>query len=459
MAPPRPALQPARPLKYPYNFKFIKDFPKRLFFPPKPQGVGNVRSFKITPIYEISLTDVLDGKHLPPLTLKDFEDYLVFEAHSAENLYFICWFREYNAKYRQWQSANEALPEDKRATFPPELTISFARARGTFFDPSSHLELNLPAELVENLVAQTKQFSNPDPSSLIPIQKYVEDMLRESLMKFVVGACTNSGRLRGFFAIIVGTLAILAGLIPVFLSIFRGDSRFVRLAALPAFWFGALTAIAGFHGVCVVIFLFGDARQLYPYELARPQLQAVPQLAPLSLPLPVQMASKEDASSYVGGTTEEGGITRSKLSPTPEFTDKVVPLSPISNNGFNNYGAGKPSMDDSDSSSDYLPGTAGFIPSYTPSITNSSAKGAGGSLPAGQPFKFDFDSLPPPPSPRRSTEDGPNFLKRPMFVGLTKVFSPVVSRAQWEVIIRSAMLGVLVALLFGGICFALPFDK
>lgn len=47
-----------RPPKYSYDFSHLKSFPHRLLFPPH-SGVGRVRSFKITPVYEISLDDVL----------------------------------------------------------------------------------------------------------------------------------------------------------------------------------------------------------------------------------------------------------------------------------------------------------------------------------------------------------------------------------------------------------------
>lgn len=43
-------------------------------------------SFKVVPIFRVALEDILDGKHLPPLSLKDFEEYLLFDERSAENL-------------------------------------------------------------------------------------------------------------------------------------------------------------------------------------------------------------------------------------------------------------------------------------------------------------------------------------------------------------------------------------
>lgn len=43
-------------------------------------------NFRIQPEYEVRLEDVLARRHLPPLGLKDFEEWLVFVEGSVENL-------------------------------------------------------------------------------------------------------------------------------------------------------------------------------------------------------------------------------------------------------------------------------------------------------------------------------------------------------------------------------------
>lgn len=279
-------------------------------------------------------------------------------------------------------------------------------------------------------------------------------------MKFVVGSCKNAGRRRGLFAIAVGLAAIAVGLAPVLMSVLRGENRWVRLAALFPFWFGAMTAIAGFHGVCVVIFLFGDARQLYPFELCRPTLPAIQPLAPLSLPLPA--TAKSDAASTNDDSRSSYDVAKTG-SVSPWGDDKAIPMSPINGqvestvNHSNTY-RGSPSFDN-------LPETAGFIrstyyePSITATSTNAHTSTAGGSSSAA-PYKFDFDSLPQTNAKRQDSDNKhwSRFLpKRGVFTSLTKVFSPVVTRAQWDIVMRSAILGVLVALVLGGICIAIPF--
>ena len=49
----------------------------------------NIFSLLVTPAIQVSLEDILDRKHLPPLTLREFEDYLLFVERSSENLFVL----------------------------------------------------------------------------------------------------------------------------------------------------------------------------------------------------------------------------------------------------------------------------------------------------------------------------------------------------------------------------------
>jgi hypothetical protein len=44
------------------------------------------RSFRLTPCFQVSVEDVINGKHLPPLGRKEFEEYLLYKEYSIENL-------------------------------------------------------------------------------------------------------------------------------------------------------------------------------------------------------------------------------------------------------------------------------------------------------------------------------------------------------------------------------------
>jgi hypothetical protein len=68
-----------------YSLSALKHAPRRLLSPPTPT-IGSVRSFRLTPYFQVSLEDVLSAKHLPPLGRKEFEDYLLYKEYSIENL-------------------------------------------------------------------------------------------------------------------------------------------------------------------------------------------------------------------------------------------------------------------------------------------------------------------------------------------------------------------------------------
>jgi len=107
-----------------YDFRNISSLPNRIFNPPaivksssslgqnnkssekseKETTFGKVRRFTQTPMCQVKLEDVLDGQHLPPLTLNEFEDYLIHVQFAVEKLYFYFWLKDYTSKYAQWQS-------------------------------------------------------------------------------------------------------------------------------------------------------------------------------------------------------------------------------------------------------------------------------------------------------------------------------------------------------------------
>ena len=69
----------------------------------------------VTPIFQVSLEDVLARRHLPPLGLKDFEEWLLFVEQCPEHLYFVLWLREYTQKYDAWAKKVRAREERERA--------------------------------------------------------------------------------------------------------------------------------------------------------------------------------------------------------------------------------------------------------------------------------------------------------------------------------------------------------
>merc|ERR1711939_669701 len=136
---PRPAGM--RPVKHKNQLPVhhLIHVPKRIFVPPKPDGgVGSVRSFSSTPLRDIKLNDVLAGKYLAPLTMRDFEGYLVYRECSAENLYFILWLREYEKQYKRGRSSDEkpGQPLD-------HVNALLDRGVSAFFKPDAPLGLSI----------------------------------------------------------------------------------------------------------------------------------------------------------------------------------------------------------------------------------------------------------------------------------------------------------------------------
>ncbi|EED77317.1 predicted protein [Postia placenta Mad-698-R] len=89
LAPGVPAPQPApiqsQPKTVALNCKGLRALPYRLAHPPSVRG--KLFSLSIVPRFEVRLDDILDRKHLPPLGLKDFEEWLLFVEQAAENLH------------------------------------------------------------------------------------------------------------------------------------------------------------------------------------------------------------------------------------------------------------------------------------------------------------------------------------------------------------------------------------
>ncbi|KAF8644547.1 hypothetical protein AX16_008421, partial [Volvariella volvacea WC 439] len=252
------------------SLKALFSLPFRICNPPP--AVGKVRSCGVTPLYKIRLEDVLERKHLPPLGLKDFEEWLLYVERSAENLYFTLWLKEYTAKYNH----------------SSHLAMFYARAKQTFFTPNSVYELNLPSSMLAPFHAVNGS-PHPEPAAFTEVALEVQKMLQDSLRRFVAGQMNNVGTQRVLCGIIAGTLFCLLGSIaPIVVNLVKGHSRWARLAAFPGMWLGLTILLAALNGVCLGVYVFGDLRQLRKFELSRP---------PISKPQPLRTSRRFDINS------------------------------------------------------------------------------------------------------------------------------------------------------------------
>ncbi|OAX35911.1 hypothetical protein K503DRAFT_858330 [Rhizopogon vinicolor AM-OR11-026] len=295
-----------------------------------PPSVGKVRSCGVTPFLDVRLDDVLDRKHLPPLGLKDFEEYLLYVEQSPENLYFLLWMKEYTTRYHTWAKHTKATltpatastvlhtPRQSFRTPPPSdpsLALFYAKAKQTFFIPGAEYELDIPSDILApfHYSSQSSAFvtrvrgpawnpqnGHPDPAVFTEVALEVRAMLKESLSRFVYAASTNVGSRRAACGITAGLLCLcFAGILPLALTSdhWRGapHARWWRLTAFPGIWLGLLVLIASLNGVCMMVYVFGDLRQLRKFELARPAISR-PLPAPVVPTLAEQVPRRPEPS-------------------------------------------------------------------------------------------------------------------------------------------------------------------
>lgn len=314
--------QQERPPASKLSLKGFLTFPYRICNPPP--SVGKVRSCGVTPFLEVHLDDVLERKHLPPLGLKDFEEYLLYVEQSPENLYFLLWLKEYTTRYHIWAQRTKAIsaptaPDTTTrqvfrapASSDASLALFYAKAKQTFFTPGAEYELDVPSDILApfHCSPQAPAFStrvrgttisnppnaHPDPAVFTEVALETRAMLKESLSRFVRAASTNVGSRRAVCGIAAGTLCLsIAGILPLALTsadwVGAPHGRWWRLSAFPGVWLGLMLLFSSFNGVCLMVYVFGDLRQLRKFELARPAISRplpvpAPAVTSISAPLP-----------------------------------------------------------------------------------------------------------------------------------------------------------------------------
>lgn len=314
--------QQERPPTSRLSLKGFLTFPYRICNPPP--SVGKVRSCGVTPFLEVHLDDVLERKHLPPLGLKDFEEYLLYVEQSPENLYFLLWLKEYTTRYHIWVQHTKAIsaptvPDTATrqafrtpASSDASLALFYAKAKQTFFTPGAEYELDVPSDILApfHCSPQGSAFStrvrgtaisnlpnaHPDPAVFTEVALETRAMLKESLSRFVRAASTNVGSRRAVCGIAAGTLCLcIGGILPLVLTssdwVGAPHGRWWRLSAFPGIWLGLMLLFSSFNGVCLMVYVFGDLRQLRKFELARPAISRplpvpAPAVTSISAPLP-----------------------------------------------------------------------------------------------------------------------------------------------------------------------------
>ncbi|KAJ6584895.1 hypothetical protein B0H19DRAFT_400434 [Mycena capillaripes] len=420
------------------TFKSILSLPFRLCNPPP--AVAKVRSCGVTPVFQVQLDDILERKHLPPLGLKDFEEWLLYCEDAVENLYFILWLKEYTLKYKQWaaRAASDRInARDYRMDWPLQssshLAMFYARAKQTFFIPNAAYELNLPSAALAPFHASNGS-PHPDPAIFTDIAIQTRKMLDESLGRFVTAQFSNVGNQRVLCGMIAGVLFCLIGaLTPIAYNFAHAHSRWLRLVSFPGLWFGLTVLLASLNGVCIGVYIFGDLRQLRKFELSRPAISKpqplkiprqrptisypVPGITPILPvvqprltiipPSPAHIHSPRSLSrmSAVSGLTSEtqssGSGETGAIHISPAYYDPDPVEGPATSPATDHLGAFplpvKPPMDASESGIDSFGPTASFIHPFDqlPADNNQFSEPPRRSAEDRQVVSaFDFDALP-----------------------------------------------------------------
>ncbi|BGP55337.1 hypothetical protein JCM8202_002163 [Rhodotorula sphaerocarpa] len=387
---------------------------------------GVVRGMHRVKLCDVTMDDVLDGKHTPPLTLRDFEDFLCFRQKAAENLYFYLWLAEYEKFYNSRPSGPQRAPEDTLV-----LTKSFRTAVDTFFSTASPLELNVPSDVRREMDERIRSVDDDapflPPSAFERVRHEASESLAVSFKAFRKQVVRNADRNRGYFAMFLGITTWALGLVPTIVCCLLDKSRGWRALGIPLWWFGPVVALGGWGKTCLVIYAFGDHRQLYPWELAAASAEAeTPSLG-----------SERDLADPWGFSLTSGA----EISPQ---------RSSLSEKGSE---AGDSGVQTAQSSTPSPRNSAFHDLAYIPRGTRPSSASESGSDGSGSRSR------------RSSTTPGglyfaPAAMKLPassrVWEAFTKQLSPVVARAQRDLVATAALYGVAVMVITAAICLSVP---
>ncbi|GAA5981759.1 hypothetical protein JCM10908_004597 [Rhodotorula pacifica] len=402
-----------------------RDVEKEAIDPYHGVTAGVVRGMKRVKLCDVTMDDVLEGKHTPPLTLRDFEDYLCFRQKSAENLYFYLWLGEYAKLY----NAHPATTRPHQDILI--LSKSFRTAIDTFFSESSPLELNVPSDVRREIDERIRSVQEPEPflppSAFDKVHHEASESLAVSFKAFRKQVVRNADRNRGWFAMFLGITTWALGLIPTIVCAVLNKNRGWRALGIPLWWFGPVVALGGWGKTCLVIYAFGDHRQLYPWELAAARAETDTILTGSAANDPWGFSSTTDIASMTerSSVDEKAGSTHDTAD--AQTATSSNPPSPR-HSAFFDLGyiprGGRPS-----SASE-----SGSEGSNTRSRRSSTTPGGLYFAPAAMDL---------PQSSR-------------VWEAFTKQLSPVVARAQRILVATAALYGLVIMAVTAAICLSVP---
>lgn len=345
---------------------------------------------------------------------------------------------------------------------------------------------------------------HPHPSAFAHIEAEVRAILSQSLKSFVRASFANVATYRAICGMIAGLiLTLVAGLLPLLLTIFLSSSRWVRWVAWPGLTAGLSMIISSSYGVCVGIYIFGDARQLRNFELLRPTIEKTQALAITPIisntfrppPSPAEVIRQQWVDQSVKEQKKlssmisiHSAISSTSHMPSTRSTMDIY-ISPAIDPDTGEYSptASFHRVQTESHEMQEFPRTASFIPHEPYTVESQGTKET-----KSTEQHFEFNDLPdlktshetttPIPStsaPKSEVKDDleggttvietnfisssaqipqsdPHYGNVAPFGPLTRVLSPVVRRAQWEILIRSTLVGGILSLAIVGALVGIP---
>ncbi|KAF8710426.1 hypothetical protein RHS03_01771, partial [Rhizoctonia solani] len=214
--------------------------------------------------------------------------------------YFHEWVHNYRERYREWAksvlpSVTVGLPSSSKYLYHSrelwerlkdcqdrQLKDEFSSAKSTFFQPGAPMRLNIDASLrdrvllipnlppSQQLTDRLPSYPNqPEPSIFGPILEQVNRTLEAAFARFLRLAFCNAGLIHCILGHLLGLSILAAGLALWCLGIISHQRGHIA-GGLPLIWIGVWFLLVTSSGICLGVYTTGYARQLFPWEIARP---------------------------------------------------------------------------------------------------------------------------------------------------------------------------------------------
>ncbi|SZF05347.1 unnamed protein product [Blumeria hordei] len=238
----------------------------------------------------LAFKEVLANRSLPPCGLGDFMDYLYYIEGSAENLQFYLWFSEYIKRF-------DAVSEVERMLSPAWKVDSLDTSYLSFEEMEKIAEAGESTSILQSLQPMRNEVDNiirlyieakgPRSLNLSALDRaHCLHALRQtthptaflfairvatltlqglSHPNFIRWSICNGNKPRVLFLRSIAIFHIIMGFVVASLMVLSSISRWYRLMTFLPWYFGSVTIVASYKGLCILLHST-YARDLRPWE-------------------------------------------------------------------------------------------------------------------------------------------------------------------------------------------------